>query len=271
MTPRSNIAAFALLVAGACTPPNVLSGNPFFLCSSNPDVYCAPNQPPADAGSDAGIDAGHDAGPLDAGFDAGFDAGPPSFNCADGDAGGCVICSADLVDGLPDLLYPRWGLGGVYIKQTNGSEVFDRIYAVGGFDPSGATTADVEVDELDTGNTWGQVGNANLSPRTFFPVVSQPAVGLIAVGGEDLDTGAILGDTVIFSNEMAPIPSFQLDRVVGTADTGPGEPRRGGRGRRPNCHHLWGLGPGRAADHLRDAQPQQRPGRRLAVRASHEL
>jgi hypothetical protein len=205
MTRRSHpaiVPVFALL-AGACTPqPGAVTGKTFFACPNGEGGFCTVNNA---AAIDAGPDAGRDAGPPDAGFDGGFDAGP-GFDC-DTDAGACVICSADPTDPLPDLLYPRGGLSGVYFKQTNGSETFERVYAIGGFDPSGDTTASVEVNEFDTGNIWTPVGNGNLTPRAFFSVISNGFFGLIAFGGEDLTTGMILGDTVIFPSDVAPLPS----------------------------------------------------------------
>ena len=206
--------AIGLTLAAGCSLATIPNG--VVLCSSGtcPSGFACE----ADGrcwqlgtGPDAGppVDGGKpDAGPGDAGNDGGADAGSDgssAFDCGITDAGGCVICSTDGV--FPDLLYPRWGLGGVYLKQTNGSETFDRVYAVGGFDPSGTETSSVQLDELDTGNAWSPVGNANLTPRSFFSVVSNAFIGLIAFGGEDLTTGMVLGDTVIFPSDVAPIPT----------------------------------------------------------------
>lgn len=200
------------LVAG-CTLATIPNG--VILCSSGTcpsgfacqgDGHCWQLGTGPDAGMKA--DAGRtDGGPADAGNDgggdAGLDGGPP--NCAGEDAGGCVICSTD--GALPDLLYPRWGLGGAYIAYAAGSEIFERIFAVGGFNSPGATTADVQFDELDTGNAWAEVGNTNLTARALFPLVSRHDVGLFAIGGEDQGTGTVLGDTLILATNAPPIPT----------------------------------------------------------------
>jgi hypothetical protein len=201
---RSQLAAVALLGAGACTVPTVGTGT-FFLCPDS-GAYCtASGQLALDGGSDggpadAGRDAGQDAG-LDAGPDGGLDAGPDG-----GSSAGCIIAGTGT---LPDLLYPRWGLGGAYIVYNqNGSH--DRIFAAGGYDPDGGTTADVQGDELDQDDDWVQVGTvpgSNFLPRAQFPLVAEESIGLIAIGGiggADPATQTVLGDLLILPYDAPP-------------------------------------------------------------------
>jgi hypothetical protein len=160
-----------------------------FLCQA--DGRCWQTGTGPDAGRDAGVDAG-----CDAGFDAGADGGLV-------DAGGCVIGG----DGaFPDLLYPRWGLGGAFVLYSNGASNYERIFAAGGFDPAGDTAADVQGDEFDMGSNWvqvGTVGSSNFAPRALFPLVTTP-LGVVALGGIT-GSGAVLGDLVLLPGDTPSV------------------------------------------------------------------
>ena len=211
------------------------------------------------SGVDAGADAGPDAGPFH-GFDAGFDGGPV-------DAGFCVISGNSST--LPDLPDPRAGLGAAYIAFSPAAgQTFERIFTVGGLDPTGLTTADVELDELESEQRL--VGRGPHQPHAARAL--RPDLAGRHRGDRDRRRGPDHrhrprrhGD---LSLQHRARRDRELDGAKPAVDPAAGRPRRRRRAGWHDSHYL--RRPGRREPHqqLRGHLARQ-PGRRLASGPRH--